>query len=334
MVVGAGVVGLGFGARIHVPGLRRIEGVEVVAVCARRGAVEAADRLGVPSAYTDWRELVADERVLLVSIASPPVTHRPIALEALAAGKAVLCEKPLGLTVAEAEEMAAAASRAGVATMPDFEFREVPAFARAADRLGGGALGDVAAADVVWTLPPKPSPQPGWKSDRKLGGGTLLSLGVHVFDYLEWYVGPVRRVRGRLEHAAGPSADTGCEVELEHASGARSTLRLSSAAEQPAGHVLTLQGSRGTLVLENSDLADYMRAFRLRLDGGRRETLEPEPTDEDGRLAPFAALAGRLITAVREGTAVYPSFEEGLRAQRIAVAVEESDRTEGWVPTT
>jgi predicted dehydrogenase len=87
-------------------------------------------------------------------------------------------------------------------------------------------------------------------------------------------------------------------------------------------------------VLENRDLTDYMRAFRLRLEGDRHETFEPERTDEDGRLAPFVALAARLVAAVREGTSVSPSFEEGLRAQRIAEAVEESDRTEAWVATT
>ena len=330
MAVGAGVVGLGFGEKIHVPGLRRIPGVEVVAVCARHGAEEAAARLGVPGAYADWRQLVADEAVDLVSVAAPPATHRPVALAAVAAGKAVLCEKPLGVTVAEAEEMAAAAAVAAVPTLVDFEFRPVSAFARAAELLP--SLGPVTAADVVWTLPAKTSPQPAWKGDRRLGGGAILSLGVHAFDYLEWYAGPVARVRGWVERPGGPGADTGCEAELEHASGARSTVRLSTASEQPEGHLVTLRTERARLVLENPDLTDYMRSFRLRVEGARRETFEPEPTDEDGRLAPFAALAARVVEAIRRGSEARPSFAEGLRAQRVAEAVEESDRTGEWQP--
>lgn len=320
MTAGAGVVGLGFGEKIHVPGLRRA-GAEVVAVCARHGAAEAAERLGVRGSYDDWRRLVADESVELVSIASPPATHHSIALAALAAGKAVLCEKPLAVTVAEAEEMAAAASAAGRPTLVDFEFRAVPAFVQAKE-----LLESVTEAAVVWTLPPKASPQ-AWKGDRSIGGGTMLNLGVHAFDYLEWYVGPVTRVRGSVER--GDRVDIGCDVELEHMSGARSTVRLSSSADDPEGHIVTLRGQHGTLVLENRDLTDYMRSFRLHVDGG--ETFEPEPTDEDGRLAPFTALAARLVEAVRGGGEARPSFAEGLRAQRIAEALEESDRTSEWV---
>ena len=114
-------------------------------------------------------------------------------------------------------------------------------------------------------------------------------------------------------------------------SGARTTVRLSSSADDPEGHIVTLRGQHGTLVLENRDLTDYMRAFRLALSGARDETLEPEPNDEDGRLAPFAALARRIVDAVETGGEAVPSFEEGLIAQRIAEAVETSDRTGGWV---
>ena len=329
MTVTAGVVGLGFGEKVHVPGLRRA-GAEVVAVCARHGAAEAAQRLGVPAAHPDWRALVADDGIRLVSIASPPATHHEIALAALAARKAVLCEKPLAVTAEEAEELAAAARVAGVPTLVDFEFRTVPAFGRAHELLG--ELGRVREAEVTWTLASRKGLlPPSWKDDRALGGGTLLSLGVHSFDYLEWYLGPVARVRGRLEHAAGPGSDTGCEAELELASGASARVTLSAAAADPQGHVVTLRGERGTLVLENRDLTDYMRAFRLELAGPRPATFEPEPTGEDGRLAPFAALARRIVDAVRTGGTAVPSFEEGLRAQVIAAAVDESHRTGAWV---
>jgi predicted dehydrogenase len=326
--VRAGVVGLGFGEKIHVPGLRRA-GAEVVAVCARNGADEAAERLDVPRAYAEWHDLVADPGVELVSISSPPVTHHPIALAALAAGKPVLCEKPMAVTLAQAEEMAAAARAAGVPTLVDFEFTAVPAFRRAKELVAAGEVGAIEAADVRLTLAHHRRP-PGlpWKDDRSVGGGALLSLGVHSFDYLTWLVGPVTRARGTLEYGMGPRADSGFDGELEHASGARSRIHLSVADDAPVGHVVTLRSERGTLSIENRDLGgDYMREFRLLLDG--RPVFEPEPTDEDGRLAPFVALAARLVQAIETGGATEPSFEAGLRAQRLAAAIEESHASGG-----
>jgi predicted dehydrogenase len=328
--VGAGVIGLGFGEKVHVPGLRRA-GAEVVAVCARTGAQEAAERLGVPRAYEHWHDLVRDDAVHLVSIASPPATHHEIAVAAAAAGKAVLCEKPLATTVADAEQMVAAAGLAGVPTLVDFEFRAVPSFVRAAELVAEGALGDVAQLEVRWTLAHhKRPPGAAWKEDRFLGGGTLLSLGVHALDYVEWFLGPAARLRGRLEHRIVSTADSGCVVELE-ASGASAHILLAAAVDDPEGHVVALRGDRGSIVLENRDVNDYIRSFELRLEADRVETRPPVHTEEDGRLAPFAALAERIISAVRNGGPCTPAFADGLRVQHLVDAVEKAHRTSGWI---
>ena len=215
-------------------------------------------------------QLVADDRVQLVSVATPPATRRQIVIGALAAGKAVLCEKPLAVTADEAEELAAAARIAAVPTLVDFEFRGVPAFVQAAELLAESVLGQVESAEVSWTLAHhRRPPGPVWKDNRSLGGGTLLSLGVHSFDYLEWLLAPVARVSGTVSNPPGAAADTGCDAELQLESAATAHVMLSSASEDPQGHVITIRGERGTLRLENRDLGDYMRAFRLELSGER-----------------------------------------------------------------
>ena len=102
-----------------------------------------AGQLGFARATDDWRALVADPEVELVSITTPNRLHREMALAALAAGKHVWCEKPLALTLGEAEEMAAAAEAAGVATMVGYNYLRNPAFAHAQRLVEDGAIGRV-----------------------------------------------------------------------------------------------------------------------------------------------------------------------------------------------
>lgn len=334
--IGVGIVGLGFGARVHLPGFRRLEaeGVQVAALCARDSAraERIAREAGVPRAYGDWRELVADPAVRLVSIASPPATHREIALAALERGKAVLCEKPLAVTLAQAEELAAGAERAGVPTLVDFEFRAVPAFRRARELLTERAIGRVLQLEIAWHLPSRLRAKAGagWKEAAREGGGALLSLGVHSFDYVEWLLGPVASLCGSVSSTLGSGgSDDACAALLRLADGTPVTLSISTVAAAGRGHVLELFGERGQLVLANGDASDYMRAFTLAVNGERQALPEPEPEPVDGRLPPFTELAGELVRAVREGRRATPSFADGLRAQRLADAVLGSQRA--WV---
>src|SRR4051795_7056389 len=119
---------------------------DLAVLCGRDGdaARAAAERLGWHEAATDWREVVTRDDIDVVDVSSPGDTHRDIALAALAAGKHVLCEKPLSNTVAEAEEMTAAAEAAeqrGVFSMVAFNYRRTPALALARRLVVEGRLG-------------------------------------------------------------------------------------------------------------------------------------------------------------------------------------------------
>jgi predicted dehydrogenase len=334
--IGVGIVGLGFGARVHLPGFRRLEpeGVRVIAVCARNrvAARHVAEEAEVDRAYDDWRALVADEQVDLVSIATPPATHREIALAALEAGKAVLCEKPLALTAAEADELEAAAEAAAVPALIDFEFRGVPAFRRAKELLAEQAVGRMLQLEVAWHIPSRfkaAGSGPSWKDSAKAGGGALLSLAVHSFDYVEWLLGPVVRVSGWAGSLLGEGSDDVCAALLELDDGTTVTVSISTVARFGQGHVLRFFGDAGSLTLANPELGDYMRSFRLERDG--EPVYVPEPTTEDGRLAPFTEMARELVAAIREGRRPVPSFREGARAQRLAEAVRRSGASDVWL---
>ncbi|MBO0746038.1 MAG: Gfo/Idh/MocA family oxidoreductase, partial [Candidatus Dormibacteraeota bacterium] len=149
--LGVGMVGYAFMGRAHSSAWRTIahqEGVGIaprmVAVCGRDAAATeaAAHRLGWAAFETDWRALIARDDVDLVDICTPGATHAPIAIEALRAGKHVLCEKPLANTVEEAQEMVRAAegTPASIA-MVGFNYRRIPALALARRLVEAGTLG-------------------------------------------------------------------------------------------------------------------------------------------------------------------------------------------------
>jgi predicted dehydrogenase len=315
MTVGVAIVGAGFGRRVQLPafGLLKETGVEVRHLVTH-----------------DWAEAVVDDEVQLVSVATPPPAHAEIALAALAAGKAVLCEKPLAATLPDAEEMAAAAELAAVPTLVDFEFRALPPFARAKELLAQQAIGKVVRADVEWRLATRLAGPlaPSWKDAPGAGGGALAALGVHAFDYVEWLLGPVERLRARLDEEPGRS-ENGFEAVLELAGGVQVSLVVSTVAEVPTGHAIRIQGETGTLTLTNPELDDFMRGFRLDLHG--RTLVPPAGGEVDGRIAPFAELARSLVDAIRADDRCTPSFAEGLRAQQLLEAAVRSSAADGPV---
>ncbi|WP_166980458.1 Gfo/Idh/MocA family protein [Paramicrobacterium fandaimingii] len=170
---------------------------ELTAICGRNreAATEAAARMGWDSVETDWRELIARDDIDLIDICTPGNTHREIALAALAAGKHVLCEKPLANTVDEANEMAEAAVRAaeqGVLAMCGFSYRRTPALSLARRFVEEGRLGSIRHVRAQYLqdwLSDENAPLT-WRLDReKAGSGALGDIGAHSIDLAQWITG-------------------------------------------------------------------------------------------------------------------------------------------------
>ena len=181
---------------------------ELAVLCGRTAdaAASAADRLGWAEWATDWREVVARDDVDVVDICTPGDSHHDIALAALAAGKHVLCEKPLANTVAEAEEMAAAAAAArsnGVRSMVGFNYRRTPALALARQLVADGRLGRIhhVRADYLqdWIVDPE-FPLVWRLQKEKAGSGALGDIGAHVVDLAAYLLGErLTGVSGKLQ---------------------------------------------------------------------------------------------------------------------------------------
>jgi predicted dehydrogenase len=169
--------------------------------------VEAARvKFGWDEAATDWRSVVERDDIDVIDICSPGDSHSEIAIAALAAGKHVLCEKPLANTVAEAEEMAAAAEAAranGVYAMVGFSYRRVPAITFARDLVLAGRIGEVRQVRAQYLqdwLVDAEGPMT-WRLDKKLAGsGSLGDIGAHAIDAVQFITGKtIDSVSGVLE---------------------------------------------------------------------------------------------------------------------------------------
>src|SRR5690349_19087153 len=199
-----GMVGYAFMGAAHSQAWRTVNRVydlplraRMVAVCGRDttkvGA--AAARLGWDEAVTDWRELVARPDIDLIDICTPGDSHAEIALAALAAGKHVLCEKPLANSVAEAEAMsgAAAAARAnGVRAMCGYNYRRVPAVSLMAGLVAAGRIGTIrhVRANYLQDWIVDPAFPLVWRLQaEKAGSGALGDIGAHIVDLAQFIVG-------------------------------------------------------------------------------------------------------------------------------------------------
>ena len=186
--LGMGVIGCGGISRAHLPAQRAIEGMRTVAVCDinEEAARAAAEEFEVPAVYTDYHDLLADERVQAVAILLPHHLHRDPAVAAAEAGKHILCEKPMAISLQQTDDMIAAAQRAGVVLMIGQILRFRPANIRARELIRDGAIGQLRnvirrrygfARDYKAEWASKP---------EQAGGWVLYGFGAHEMDMILW----------------------------------------------------------------------------------------------------------------------------------------------------
>ena len=210
----------------------------------------AAERYGFAGTTTRWQDVIEDPEIDVVDICTPGDTHHEITLAALAAGKHVLCEKPLANSVAEAEEMAAAAREAaarGVRTLCGFSYRRTPALAYARQLVEEGFVGEIRQVRAQYLqdwLADADAPMT-WRLDRdKAGSGALGDIGAHVVDLVQWITGtdieavsgtlatvvPTRPAAGDMQGLGGQGDTTGERQQVTVDDSALFSARLASGA--------------------------------------------------------------------------------------------------------
>ena len=298
--LGVVVVGSGFGARVVAPTFAATEGVEVVAL------VSARDDAAIAAA-------VADPRVGLVSVHSPPFLHERHVRIALDAGRSVLCDKPFTPSAGASRQLVADARDATGVHLLNFEFRFDPLRERTRDLVAAGVLGTV--EHVVWTHHSAGTRQPlrpyGWLFDRERGGGWIGAWASHAVDTLRYTFGEVESVvrsvpRLTVTHRPDPddadapwigcTAEDGLSALLVLAGGTTVTIDSSFAASATLPPRITVVGSDATL----ENVAD--RQLTVRDASGALDdlTITVVPP-EDHHAGPMSVLAAAVRDAVNTG---------------------------------
>jgi myo-inositol 2-dehydrogenase/D-chiro-inositol 1-dehydrogenase len=309
-----GLVGAGGIAHEHLPAWLSL-GADVL-VHSYAGAGELVAQFGGRAVDT-LDELLAGCHV--VDIATPTPTHAELALAALAAGRPVVCEKPLARTSAEAERVIEAFEAAGVALYPGHVVRFFGEYAAMHAAVAAGALGRIAVQRFTRT---GSAPAAAWFHDDAQSGGLLLDQSLHDLDFARWNAGEVATAYA-LESAAGDVRSV--QVVLTHLGGALSFVHGTWA--RPGTRFRTTFDIAGDAGVLQHDSAEHPP---LSSDLGAVAATAEGPQDGRGLLpampyeSPFRTELGEFLSAFRGGPAPRVSARDGLAAIRIAEAAQRS----------
>ncbi|MER7004820.1 Gfo/Idh/MocA family oxidoreductase [Dactylosporangium sp. NPDC000555] len=344
------VVGTGFGLRVHVPALRAA-GFEVAGLVGQDAERTArrAQRVGVAAGFDSLATALDATGAEVVTIATPPDTHAELAGLAIAAGRHVICEKPLALSVEQAEAMTKAADAAGLVALVGTEFRWDPAVEAVRDAIASGRVGRPHTATIVRSYPILAAAEagtPGWWFDPARGGGWLRANGTHLLDQLQLWLGPIVEVSATLGQAVprpAGGADDGYGVLLRTATGAVGVIQECAAAWGEPVEVTRVAGTAGTVSIVDG------QALLATPDGSRRLTPDapPPPSTVPGNSRPWTAreiasytglarwLYQRLDHPGGEAAPGFPrpaTFADGLAVLRVVEAIQASAERRCAVP--
>lgn len=367
--LGVGLIGSGFMGRAHAIALHAVGAVygaqatpRCLAIADRdaASAAAAAKELGFERGEGDWRRLLDDPAIDVVDICTPNHMHFEMAAAALEAGKHVYCEKPLALSVAEAERLADLARRTGKVHAVGLNYTTNPLIRTAQEMIVAGEIGEPVAFSGRYFEDYMASPDVpfGWRCERRLAGaGALADLGSHLINLVHYLLGRPARIMGDVQTVIGRRRDpvTGEQRRVENEDIARAFFELESgipatleisriATGRKCGLAFDIFGSEGALAFDQermNEIRVYAAGDRPGRAGFRTVLAGPE----HGDYARFCPAPGhglgindlkiielhRLIDAIEGGAAFYPDFDEGLAVQRVMEAIEQSSAEERWI---
>jgi predicted dehydrogenase len=321
-----GIIGTGDIAAAHYRGYQHA-GVLVVALCDADPTRLAARQheWGVETGYSDYRDLLADANVDAVSICTPNVTHHPITVAAAAAGKHVLCEKPVSLDLTQGAEMIAACAAAGVVFQVGHHMRSWATALKAKEMIDAGVIGRVCEIRVrqAHDWGGGDGPRGVFGSKEKSGGGTLLDNGCHLFDLAAYLGGPVAEVYARI-------ASLKYDVEVEdtsvaHLSFASGALGIVEAAWTATGfqEAFAVYGTEGVLQCD-SQVGATTLTHQFRSPGAKGWGETSIARMDLVALPAHTQHVGNFLAAIRGERSVICTGQDGLNAVKLVLACYES----------
>lgn len=365
--IGVGLIGTGYMGKAHALAWNAVKPVfgegarprlvhlaEVSEELARRKAEE----FGFEKATADWRALVADPDVEVVSVTTPNAFHAEMAIAALEAGKHVWCEKPMAVKFSDAERMAGAAKAAGKVTALGYNYFQNPVIRHIKKLIGEGAVGEVnhVRFEMDEDFMADPEALFYWKSEASSGYGALDDFGVHPLSLIQYLFGEVTRVMANLAmpYADRPAREGGrrkvetydiASVLFELEGGVSGVMALNRSAWGRKGRIaMQVFGSKGTIAYDQERLNE----FQLFVAEGRESeqgfrtvlTAPVHPPYERFIPAPGHSLGFNelkiiecyeLLRAIAREPAQIVDFAKGLEIERAVHAMARSHQTRTWI---
>ncbi|MCV4282123.1 Gfo/Idh/MocA family protein [Pseudomonas capsici] len=366
--LGIGLIGTGFMGRAHALAFRNVSAAFELPVPVHLAALADADSTraeqcaqawGFERSHSDWQQLIDDPQVQVVAITTPNHLHFPMAMAAIAAGKAVYCEKPLAVSLAQADEMRRSAEAAGVVTQVGYNYQHNPIIDLAKEMIEAGELGEIISFQGEFSedFMGDPASPWSWRCEAAHAGGALADLGSHLLAMARYLLGDIEAVcaDSSTVHRQRPATHGSNELRpiavddqthalLRFASGARGTFSSSWLKHGYKNHLsFEISGTRGTLAFDQERLNE-LRIYRSGATGrdGFQRILAgpaqagyaafcPAPGHQLGYNELKALEVHSLIQAVCGLGKRGPDFEEAWQIERLAAAIRLAAREQRWV---
>lgn len=329
-VIGAGAIHI-----CHINALRQIPGV------ALRALVDTESVKGLKLAmgyqcrfYQDYREMLLDDAIDVVHICTPHVEHKPMILAALAAGKHVFCEKPVGMNRSELVDITRAAEQASGLLGVCYQNRYNPTSLRIRQALDDSELGKMLSIKAVltWSRSGTYYTESPWRGRLATEGGSLLiNQAIHTLDLMQWFAGGVTRVKGVVdsgELAAVTEGEDSAMATLHFANGARGLFYASNCNTTDSPLLIEIHCERGSLLLNDNTL--------WRVTSGERVTLASDDSP-DGSVKSYWGLGHqqairRFYHAITHPDyADYTDIREAGKSLTLVEAIYRSSQLRQWI---
>lgn len=344
--IGFGIVGCGMIAAYHARAINDIRGAKVVALFTSKpeNAAKIIEIVGECAVYTDYDEFLTHPGLDIVNICTPSGAHLEPAAAAAAAGKHVVVEKPLEITLARCDKLSAACRKHGVKLCTIFPSRFSAANRTLKDAIDSGRFGTLTLGDtyVKWWRTQQYYDGGGWRGTWKLdGGGAYMNQAIHNVDLLQWFMGDIAEVvgyTGTLAHARIEVEDTGVAA-VKFKNGALGVIEATTSAFPGLLKKSEIHGTHGSVIVEQDDILLWNFERPTRQDAAIRKKFAARVGGGGGASDPKAiSYAGHreqlkdFVKAIQTGGTPLVDGEEGRKSVEIILAIYKAAESGKSVP--
>lgn len=331
--LGFGIIGCGVVAPYHINGVLEAEGAELVAVCdAIEERAKAFGEKYDVEWHTDYHQLLGRKDIDVVNICTPSGLRSHIAVDAARAGKHIIVEKPIDITLEGADRIIRAADQAGVKLMCIFQLRYGEGINKVQNAIREGKLGRMvlASAYVKWHRPQEYYDSAAWRGTWDLeGGGVLMTQATHTVDLLQWIMGPVKSVYAKMSTLAH-----NIEVEdtlvalLTYENGALGTIEATTASHPGLPAKLEFYGDNGTIIVEADRIHTWIVKGAEEVEAGEATDVAKAASDS----TTFGDVGHKLqikemVSVVNEDKEPLINGPEGRKAVELILAIYQSAKS-------